>query len=182
MPVTLKDGHGTGNLAMVDSEGHLAVGAIQKSALQHQSETYENVYAFSNATYNYTAADTILLVKNTHASKAMTIAKIWVSGDTLTEVIVHMPAAEVTPTGTAVTGANLTNPTGRAAPATAIGDETNNTRGTFLWSQRIPANTPYCVDAMSGIQVGPGKSIGVDFVAVGAAANVTIWAYWKDLS
>ena len=71
MPVTLKDGHGTGNLAMVDSEGHLAVGAIQKSALQHQSETYENVYAFSNATYNYTAADTILLAKNTHASKAM---------------------------------------------------------------------------------------------------------------
>lgn len=181
MPVVVKNGHGTGWVARVDEKGRLYTDAAQRSAVDNQTESYESVYSFSNVTYNYTAGDTILLVKNTHPSKEMTIAKIWVSGDTATQVLVHVPVADVTPTGTAVTGVNLKSPSSKVAVAVAIGDETNNTQGLVLWSQFIPAAEVVEVDCGSGIKLATNKSIGVDYVTVGAAALVTIWAYWKDL-
>jgi len=172
------EGFGAGNVVAVTSEGHMVVDAVTLQDLGEHSETNGQAFSFSNATYNYTAADTILLVKNTSQTLNLFVTKIVVVGDSATEVIIHRPVSEVTPTGTAVTPRNLGS-AATTAPATAIGDETNNSQGDILLATRIAANTPFTWDTGSSVIVTTNKSIGVDFVSVGAAANVTILGYFK---
>ena len=138
-------------------------------------------YSWQNLTYNYSAADTILLVKNTHATKKLHLHSIVVSGDAATEVVVHRPTSEVTtPTGTAVVGVNLNGTSSNVAGATAKADETTNSIGDRIISFRIPADTPIIIPLDDIISLSQNQSIGVDFVTVGAAANVTIIGYFED--
>ena len=126
-------------------------------------------YSWSSGTYDYAALDTILLVKNTSTTKPLFITSISLSGDTDTRVVIHRPTTEVTPTGTSVTGVNLSGPDStNAADATAIRDETNNSQGSIIWSGEIQAaSDPYIVDLKNAVILGTNQSIGVDYVTDG---------------
>lgn len=143
-------------------------------------------FSFSNATYDYTAADTIIGVENNSSTQDLYIERIVVTGDTATEFIVHTSSA-ATMAGTAITGVNLNRNSNASADATAKGNETGNGQAAASYSGRLItgrfANSGIVDLPIGGAIVLPDDhNIGIDFVTNGAAANCTIWAYFVDNS
>ena len=161
----------------VDDDGRALVDS--KSEFLHASEKGD-AYIWTNETYNYDAADTILSVRNDHSSMNLHITKIRLHGDTETEVEVHVPNTTYTPTGTAVVGENLNRITRKTAEATAICDETGQaTQGDVVERVRIKANTDYIIELDGALVLGHDQAVAVDYVTDGAEAHVSIWGYYK---
>ena len=168
-----------GNVLNVDVDGRAETTSVIQNSLQHYSESGDS-WAWSNVTYDPDAQDTIILVKNTHATKNLYISKIQFSSDVASEVKVHLTdGATFTPTGTAIVGINLNNNVGGTAYATAIGDETANTLGNIIFHTQVVANVPNQFDMSNAVVLGTNQSIGVDLVAAATAAYATIWGYYK---
>ena len=178
MSDTIKDGTGKGYLALVDSENHLHTAATMEPLITHVSHYNGLSFSWSNLTYDYSAGDTILMVKNTHPTLQLRINKVIVSSDVNTQVIVHRPVV-VTPTGTDVIGVILNGSYNITASAIAKANESTNSIANILCSGRILANTCSDIDFSGCLIVDQNQSIAVDFVTDGAACNVTIFGYYK---
>lgn len=182
MGLTLEDGKGMGNIAEVDNNNRLQVFAVTQTEGTNAAEDGDS-YSWANATYDYAAADTILLVRNDSSTYDLHIDKIYISGDTATAVTVHCPTAAFTIAGTAVTGTNMNRKSGRVAPATAKANETGNTQGAIIFRGVIVANAaPYVLELDGSIVLGTGHSIGVDYVSDGGAARVVIFGHFSKLN
>ncbi len=177
MGFVLKDGRGTGESAGINSLGELLTRSTTRSEMETVSQNSGLTFSWSNVTYDYAAADTILLVKNTSAID-LHVSDVIISGDTATEVIVHSPDSVTTPTGTAVTGTNLNRTSGNVAAATAIATETTNTQANVVARVRIAANDEHVIELGGALVLGSNDSVAVDFVTDGAACNVTILGYF----
>lgn len=165
------------NRLSINSEGSAKVDV--RSEMQRVSQDEGNSYIWTNETYDYTAADTILLVRNDHSTKNLYIDKIYLYGDTATEVEIHVPTVAFTIAGTAVVGEPLNRTTDRTAQATAKANETGNTQGDVIERVRLNAITEMELDFHGSIVLGYEQSIGIDFVTNGAVAHVSIWGYFK---
>ncbi len=179
MSIQILDGRGRGFLAEVDSEGHLIVDAIQLSELAHTSVAHGLAFSWAAATYDYDASDTILLVKNTSSTRKLLIEQIIISSDTATEVAIHVPTSEVTPSGTTITGRNMNLGSNNVAEATAVRDETNNSQGNLFWTGFISANEAHHVDFQGALILGTNDSIGVDLVTAGTGCACTIFGLFE---
>jgi len=160
----------------VNTDGNALTRAITESELAHVSEDNGLSYSWSSGTYNVTGADTVLLVKNT-ADIDLHINKVWLSTDTDTRVVIHLPTILVSsPTGTAVPDINLnTNNANDEDLAVAIRDETTNVQGDIIWSGEImAADSPYLVEFEGACILAKNRSIGVDYVGAPGACDVTI--------
>lgn len=141
-------------------------------------------YSWSNATYDYTAADTIIGVENNSSTQDLYIERIVLTGDTASEFVVHTSSA-VTMAGTAITGVNLNRNSSLTADATAIGDETGNGQAAASYSGRLVSGR-FANNGIVDLEIGGAivlpddHNIGIDFITNGAAANCTIWGYYKD--
>ena len=175
--VKIYDGTGKGYVANVTSENKLRVYSTAEREISYESETNERAYSWSNATYDYDAADTILLVKNTSTDNDLVIEDMHVGGDTETEVIIHCPTCS-TPTGTAVTGVNLNRKSNKTADATAKADETTNSQANVIKKILINGNNSEFIDFKGAIVLGLNDCIAVDFVTNGGACYVTIRGYY----
>lgn len=175
----IKDGTGKGFLAQVDSENNLATRAVNVPEIEYASDKGDS-YSITSTTYDYAAADTILLIKNTSTTQHFNVNKIYISGDTATQVIVHIPTSEVTPAGTAITPRNLNAASAKTAAMTAMRDETANSQGNIMASLRIVANTMAVLDFGGALEIPTNESLGVDFVTDGAACDVCILGHYED--
>ena len=152
----------------------------QKSHLLHSSIADGLAYSWSNATYNYDAADTILAVQNTSTTHNLHIDQIWCHGDTTTRVIVHATSEDgFTIAGTTVTGVNLNRASSNTAAATARADETGNTQGNIIWAGSIPADNATPVAIGLGVILDLNDAIAVDFTDDGGEALVTIIGHYE---
>ena len=143
-----------------------------------------HAYSWQNATYDYTALDTILGVENNSAARDLKIKKIFVTGSTATEFIVFAASGKIVD-GTAVTGVNLNRNSGNAAEATAKGDETGQTEQgggypTGLISGRFANDGQVEIDVDGAIVLPQVHMIGVDLTTNGTTCNVVIWGYFVD--
>jgi len=140
-------------------------------------------FSWSNATYDYTAIDTILAVENNSSTRDLKIKRIYVTGSTASQVVVHTESG-ITMAGTAVTGVALNRNLATTADATSKANETGNTASTAYTKRLITAcmaNTGIIDIAVDGAIVLPNDHmIGVDFTTNGTTANVTIWGYFVD--
>lgn len=163
----------------ITSDGRAKVDA--RSEFQRISDEKGEAFIWTNETYDYAAGDTILLVRNDHATKNLYVEKIKLHGDTETEVEIHIPTAAFTIAGTAVVGEALNRLLDKDAStyATAKADETGNTQGDVIERVRIKADTDYKIDFGGAVKLKSNQSIGVDFVTVGTEAHVSIWGYYK---
>jgi hypothetical protein len=135
-------------------------------------------FSWTNATYDYDAADTILLVANTHTGGwKLNIERVDITSDTATQVDIHCPAYP-TLAGTVVTGVNLNRDASDTAVALAYCDETGNSQANVINSFKVVANTPTIVE-LPEIRLGYQKCIAVDFVTAGTAGWVTVWGYYS---
>jgi len=176
----IEDGTGTGKKAKVTSDNKLRTYTTIESEISFESEVNGQSFSWSNATYNYTALDTILLVKNTSTTLDLIINSILCSGDAETEVIVHCPTC-TTPTGTAVTGVNLNRKSARVAEATAKANETTNSQANVISRFRINGNSTEITNGTGSIVLGKNDCIAVDYTTVGTACNVTILGYFHTV-
>ncbi len=165
----IEDGGGSGIRAKVTSDGHLESESVTVTEFEHASEESGNSYIWASDAVDEAANGTLLLVKNT-SNDDLHIAKIIVSSDTATEVTIHLPTVEVTPTGTAVTGVKINTGKVGAAEADAKSSETNNVQGDVIGTVFLAANDHDDFD-FEGVILAKNKSIGIDLVA-----NVTLAA------
>ena len=168
-----------GNVLNVDVDGRAETTSVIQNSLEHYTDSGDS-WAWSNVTYDPDAADTIILVQNTHATKDLYISQIHFSSDTASEVIVHLTnGATFTPTGTAIVATTLINNVGGIPFGTAVGDETANAQGNIIFHTKVLANVPNQFDMNNAVVLGNNQSIGVDLVAAATAAYATIWGYYK---
>jgi hypothetical protein len=151
-----------------------------KNHLLHSSVVDGQAYSWTNATYNYDAADTILAVQNTSTTHNLHIDQIWCHGDTTTRVIVNATSEDgFTIAGTSVTGVNLNRSSSNVAAATAKADETGNTQGNIIWAGSIPADNATPVAIGLGVILDLNDAIAVDFTDDGGEALVTIIGHYE---
>ena len=180
MGFQIVDGTGNGTVAEVNKDNQLATMSVIETEFEFVSKKRGLSFSWSSGTYDAAANDTILLIKNTSSNYNLHIDGIWLSTDTETRVVIHVPTTEVTPTGTSVTGTNLNINSSNVAEATAIRDETNNTQGNIVWSGEIQATgEPFFIDLAGALILGTNDSIGVDYVADVAACDVTITGHFQ---
>jgi hypothetical protein len=177
----IKDGKGRGYTAEVDENNRLRAFATVEEEFKFISENFGEAFVWTNETYDYEAADTVLLVRNDLSSKKLHIWKILLHGDTETEVEVHVPTASFTIAGTAVVGQGLNRSLDKDATAyaTAKCKETGNTQGDVVERRRIKADTDMEVDMAGALILGANQAVGVDYVTDGGEAHVSIWGYYK---
>ncbi|KKK55827.1 hypothetical protein LCGC14_3070650 [marine sediment metagenome] len=175
---------GTGGItAEVSKERQLLTKAMQETEFEFISELTGEAFIWTIETYNYTGADTILSVRNIHATKKLHIHKIVLHGDTETEVEVHVPTSDYTPTGTAVIGQGLnrSKDVDATAYATAIADETGQaTQGDVIERRRIKVDTDMEIAFDGALILANKQAVAVDFVTVGTEAHVSIWGFFKE--
>ena len=173
------EGHTGGHVLDIDARGHAQVDSITRPAIEEAARR-GLAFSWSNVTYNYSAADTILLVQNTNTGRKLHMSHAIVSGDTATEVRFHYTdKTALTPAGTAVIGVALNNVIGGTPTSIAKGDETANTQGNIFHHQEILAATPTFIDMRGAVILGLGQSVAVDYVTVGATCFVTMWGYYE---
>lgn len=178
MSITIEDGSGGGYKSKVTSENKLRTYATTEPEISFESETNSRAYSWTNATYDYTAADTVLLVKNTSSSLNLIIESITLGGDTETAVTIHAPTC-ASPTGTAVTGVNLNRKFSTTpASATAKVNESTNSQGEVIITVQIDGSQSSFVDLNDSVILGVNDCIAVDYVTDGGACYVTIMGYY----
>ncbi len=171
------------NPADVSKDDQLLVKSMVESEFEFISEKNGEAFIWTIETYNYDAADTILSVRNIHATKQLHIEKVFIHGDTETEVEIHVPTSDYTPTGTAVVGQGVNRrfDVDATAFATAIADEVGQgTQGDVIERRRIKADTDMEINFNGALILPNKKAIGVDFVTVGGEAHVSIWGFFKE--
>jgi hypothetical protein len=105
---------------------------------------------------------------------------IYLSSDTDTRAVIHVPTSEVTVTGTTITGFNLNTSSANVAEAEAARDETNNSQGNIVWSGEIQASSdPIYIDFSGALILNTNDSIGIDYVADVAACDVVIAGHYQ---
>lgn len=164
----------------VNKDGAASVVAVTETELRNSAGN-GLAYTWPSGTYSSANDDTILLVKNTTVLN-LHIDKIWLSTDTDTRVVIHLPTVTVTtPAGTAVADVNLsTNFPNDADVAVAIRDETTNVQGSVLWSGEImAAGVPFVVDFEEAVTLAKNRSIGVDYLLAATACDVTIIGHFS---
>lgn len=173
------DGTGSGKACKVNVDNMAHTYAVTNPRFADAAARESLAFSWSNVTYNYTALDTILLVKNEDPDRLLRIGPIWISGDSATEFIVHCPVC-ASPTGTAVTGVNLNRRSNNVAKATAIANESTNSQANVVMRGRGLANFSFNFDFFGSLVLGEDDCLAVDFTTVGAACNVTVLGYYQD--
>lgn len=168
--------------AQVTSDGMLVVLAAKETRLANVSRETGEAYSWSNVTYDYVAANTILAVENNSATKLLVIDSIWAYGDTFSQVKVSIQAG-VAMAGTAAAAVALNRGSGKVPEATAMANETGNAVaaanlvGNFYI---LTAGESTYLDCKGAIVLGNDDCVAVDYVTEGAVANVTILGHYVE--
>ena len=179
MGFQILDGKGGGNLAEV-KENRLQVDADIHSALEEHSEK-GNAYSWTNVTYNMTAADTIIAIRNTSSTENLHIDKVFMSSDTVQVAAHHVTSASAALAGTLITGVNLNFASGNVADADARGNETtNSSQGTVFLSTELVAAVMTEVDFEGSLILGTNDSYAIDYPTDAAIVYITVFGFFAD--
>ena len=176
MGLQIESGVGTGNLASV-VDNRLHVSARSQDRIYYISRDHGQAFTFSHS-YDYDAADTILLVANNSPDKLFFVHAVIFSSDTSTAWQMHCPAYP-TLAGTTITGTNMNRTSGNSANASAIGDETGNTQANVIARGIVLANTTVSLQPLGSIILGYHQCIAVDFTTAGTLAACTIRGWFE---
>lgn len=172
-----------GSIIKVDREGAALVTGGLKSEFAFYAALGQ-AYVWTVITVNGAAADTILGIRNTSATKGLHIERMSVSGDVAGLVTAHVVTGSAALAGLLVTGVNLNGRSGNSADADARNDETtNSSQGTVIEVIEVPAAS---AEHMSGIHWGGAlilannEMLGIDMAAEMAAYQCSVYGYFKE--
>ena len=184
MGFAITDGKGSGKDVGVSSDNRLDVNSKMGTRAYYISRDKFDTYSWTAVSYDYAAADTVLLVCNNSTTQNLYITKVYVWADVPTQFKIHTPAYP-TLSGTAVVGLNYNRTSGKLANATALANETGNTfvaANTLLTLRNNEATADeFGVqwDFEGAVILGYHNSIAVDVVAEGAAVECTIVGFFE---
>lgn len=178
MGIMIEDGTGGGKSVRVTEDNRLAVTARVLPRISYLSKEHGESYSWSHS-YDYSAADTILLVTNNSTTKQLYISSVAIAADTTSLYQVHCPAYP-TLAGTLITGVNLNRTSGNLADAVAYGNETGNTQANVIHRGIALANAQLILDLSGSVILGYHASIGVDLTTAGTLAAVTILGWFEE--
>lgn len=171
-----------GYYAKVTEYNRLRIDGMAEPMLPHAIRFHGTGFAWTMVSYDYDAADTLLLVRNDSTTQVLYIEYVYVWVDCGGSVIVlQHPTATFTIAGTAVTGVNLNMKSGTAADATAKADETGNTQGDIIdvkYSEGTNSPGVLFLAHNGLVALGYHDAIGVDAVTGGDACQCTIHGYY----
>lgn len=184
MGLPIIDGTGKGYSAKVNEYNQQEVSAVQKSELAFISEETGEAFSWTTVTSDLAAADTGLLIANTHTTKKLHICDWRVYSDVPTAIQIHCPAYP-TLAGTVVTGQclNRSRDLDVANYALAYSDETGNTQGDII--ETVHTNEVATdVNELKGdfggsLILGPRQCIAWDIVEDSAAFQIAAKGYYK---
>jgi len=180
----IEDGKGSGSkLGVKDGEVLVTTrSAIQKATLRGDA------YAWNTVSYDITAADTILTVRNTSYDRLLVIHRLYMYTDVPGSYDIHIQtvATAFTQTnGAVVVGVNLNTSSNNVAEAGAISDEEAiAAQGSIiltLMSNEVATDQhPIDFPTNDAIILGTNGRIAVDAAAEAAACECTIVGYFID--
>lgn len=178
MSLQILDGRGDGGLMQV--KAHRAqVDAQVESAFERHSRR-GLAFSWSNATYNMTAGDTILALRNTSSDKNLHVTKVFMSSDVVQVAAHHVTQGSAALAGTAITGINLGN-SGLVAEADARGDETtNSSQGDVVLRTELQAAKMEIIDWEGALILGTNDSYAIDYPTDAAIVYITVWGYFEE--
>ena len=179
MSLTILDGKGSGSLMEVKGNRGQMDADIH-TALEEHSEK-GNAYAWSNATYNMTAADTIIAIRNTSPTLNLHIDKVFMSSDTVQVAAHHVTNGSAALAGTPITGVNMNFNSGNVAEADAQGDETtNSSQGSVVLRTELQAAIMTEVDFEGSIILGTNDSYAIDYPTDAAIVYITVLGFYAE--
>lgn len=167
----------TGVRNRITSKGQFLVLAITEPEIEFVSENDGQAYMWNSQDQDIDAGDTMLLLKNTSDTILHITRIIMSAGNAATRYEIHIVTADITPTGTAVTGFNMNTASGNVANAIAKADESVNTQGSVIYDISLLANTTEILPT-PGLLLAKNISIGVDQVTESTAGNVCITGHF----
>jgi len=178
----IDDGKGRGNKAQVDDENRLRVRADVVPFATHVSEEESSYFSWNFVTADLATTETVIMVCNDSTDKNLLIDWIYLYSDVPASFDVHTPAY-ATWAGTAITGVNWNIASGKAAEATAIGDETGQaTQGNILFTLQTNevATDQFSISMpIDGkIVLGYHDAIAIDVVGNPAVTECTVAGYY----
>ncbi len=181
MGILIGDGKGGGGPWEIKKNRGQVDSSVETAFERHSHDG--NSYSWTNVSYNMTAADTIISVRNTSSSKNLQITKVIMSTGVTTFAEHHVTDASAALAGTAITGVNLNFNSGNVAEADAKGDETtNSSQGTLILTSALVATFDTEVDWEGALILGTNDAYGIDYTVddTTSAMKITIWGYFED--
>ena len=180
----IEDGTGSGSKLGV-KKGEVLVttmSAIQKATLRGDA------YAWNAVSYDITAADTILTVRNTSQDRLLVINRLYMWTDVPGSYDIHIQTiatAFSTSNGAVVTGVNLNTSSAKVADAGAISDEEAITSQgsiilTLMSNEATADQFAINFPTNDAIVLGTNGRIAIDAAAASAACEATIIGYFID--
>ncbi len=150
-------------------------------------------FSWSNATYDYTAIDTVLYIQNNSDVYDLKIKKIVMTAKAATQFIVHSSQGNTIGAGAqgaSIIGVNLNRGSAQLATslATARSDEEGNTQSTAylgkLLTGLLAAGLIATIDVDGAIVLPNDHDIGIDLTTAGGTdtVNCTIWGFFVPRS
>lgn len=142
-----------------------------------------DAYAWCSVTYDQTADDTILIVRNNDPDRLLVIDRAWMWTDVAGKWVLHCPATGLTIDGTAVVGVNLNKSSARVAKATATTNETTNAVVAIVANVYTPDGSALqgtTVELNGAVVLGYDQSFALDCAAAAADTLAWVWGYYVD--
>ena len=144
-------------------------------------------FSWSNATYDYSAIDTVLAIQNNSGEYDLKIKRIFITGSTATQWVVHTSKG-ITWTqgaqGAAIVAVNLNRGSARLATSlcSAGSDEEGNAESTAYAGRLITGRIGTAgfseIPVDGAIILPDDHDIGIDLTTDGTTVNCTIWGYF----
>ncbi len=158
---------------------------VTKDGKVRTSNHQREMFSWTIITYDMTAADTVLAVRNTSSTKGLHITKVVVSADVAGLVDFHVVNGSAALAGTALTGVSLNGPNASTAEADAVADETtNSSQGNVILTLECPAASAEksCEwDFEGDLVLANNQALGIDMAAEAAACQASIFGYYEPI-
>lgn len=174
----LKDGHGTGNTALVDDHGRLYVNAVAVTHEQHHSSFHQNLFTgVFETTLQDGTEHAAVFYKNTHSGQDYEFYHVTISSDADIKVELHY-GDTFTSGGSAPDVTNMNRGSGNVATYEAyqgglsgnlVLAETNHVHGGGVY---IKAREPYEIDFKGGLILTTNTTFTI--TVTGAAADKVV--------
>lgn len=163
-----------------DPDGQAA--RVNKDGALHVVQTEDEVFVLTSAIAVLAAADTALWMRNDYDDVVMEILSIVFGSDKADAIEVASASGGDDTTGTGVIPTSLDRTNIIVPKITARTDETANTQGTLLHTERLAADDTARVMTNGALKIGPSQELVIDVVGGNTAlAEITVTFKLKRL-
>jgi hypothetical protein len=171
-------GGNSGKPVDVNDENELLVRAIVESELEHSSAKNGQAYSWVSNDTDIDVNDTRLFIKNTGNTPLVLDRATFLPSNVACTWSINIGKATTTPTGTEITGVNLSQ-SGKVAEAIAYDDETNVADGSPIDYVHKETTGTY-IHSLDGVILQKGHYIQFNFETEVTSGRVVVVGHFEN--